>query len=71
MNESADKIMNFYEKVDYKKSIKAQETILEKMRLSYFDNVKKIEDSAKNDIIEFNKKYEINPIFLVRIVMKF
>lgn len=71
MNENANKIMNFYEKVDYKKSIKVQETLLDKMRLSYFDNVKKIEDSAKKDIIEFNKKYEINPIFLVKVVLKF
>lgn len=71
MNEHAKTITNFAEKVDYMKSVKAQQTILENMRLSYFDNINKIEENARKEKLRFNKMYEINPVFLAKIILKF
>lgn len=71
MKEHSKTIVNFSEKIDYLKSVKAQETLLDKMRLSYFDRVSEIERNANEEKIKFDKLYEINPIFLAKIVMKF
>ncbi len=71
MNEYAQSLSNFHEKIDYLKSIKAQETKLNNLRLSYFNRVNEVEEEAQNEKNKFNKQFEISPIFVAKIILKF
>ena len=61
----------FYEKVDIRKEIEAKKTEIRKLQDSYHQKITNIQKEAKKEIELFNKQFEISPILLVNIVLKF
>jgi len=69
--EEAKLIPNFNERIDFLKSVKGMETRLVNLQESYMENISKIEEEARKEKLKFSKQYEIEPIFLLRILVKF
>ncbi len=61
----------FLEKVDIRKEIDAKKDKLMKLQGSYHNETTKIQEEAKQKILEFDKQFEINPILLINVVIKF
>jgi len=61
----------FLEKVDIRKDIDAKKDKLLKLQGSYHNETTKIQEEAEKKILEFNKQFEINPILLINVVIKF
>lgn len=67
--ESAAK--EFLRKVDIRKKIDEKRKRLQKFQDSFHKKVSLIHAEAEKEIEEFNKQFDINPILLVNIVLKF
>lgn len=61
----------FLEKVDIRKKADAKRAQLQKLQESFHKRVSAIQAEAEKEIVEFNRQYDINPILLVNIVLKF
>lgn len=61
----------FLEKVDIRKDIDAKKDKLMKLQGSYHSETTKIQEEADKKIREFNKQFDINPILLIDVVIKF
>lgn len=62
---------NFYEKIDIRKKIIEKSRELEKLQESFHENVTRFKTEGEQEIAEFEKQFDINPILLVNIVLKF
>lgn len=62
---------NFYEKIDIRKKIDEKAKALEKFQESFHERGSKFKTEGEREIKEFNKQFDINPILLVNIVLKF
>lgn len=62
---------NFYEKMQAKKEQEAKQKRLERLQNSYHKNVSAIYEEGEKSIAEFNKQFEIKPILMVNVVLKF
>ena len=62
---------NFYEKMDIRKKISEKSKALEKLQESFHKKGSDFKAEGEKEIAEFNKQFEINPILLVNIVLKF
>ena len=62
---------NFYEKIDIRKKIAEKTIELEKFQASFHEKVDAFKAEGQREIAEFNKKFDINPLLLVNIVLKF
>ena len=62
---------NFYEKIDIRKKIAEKTKALETFQASFHEKGDAFKAEGKLEIAEFNKKFEINPLLLVNIVLKF
>lgn len=62
---------NFYEKIDIRKKIAEKTKELEKFQASFHEKVDAFKAEGQREIAEFNKKFDINPLLLVNIVLKF
>lgn len=62
---------NFYEKIDIRKKITEKTKALEKFQASFHEKGDAFKAEGQREIVEFNKKFDINPILLVNIVLKF
>lgn len=62
---------NFYEKIDIRKKIDKESKALEKMQTTFHTKDSKFKQDGERDIAEFNKQFDINPVLLVKAVMKF
>lgn len=62
---------NFYEKIDIRKKIDKESKALEKMQTSFHAKDSKFKRNGEFDIEEFNKQFDINPVLLVKTVVKF
>ena len=62
---------NFYEKIDIRKKIDKESKALEKMQTSFHAKDSKFKRNGEFDIEEFNKQFDINPVLLVKAVVKF
>ena len=62
---------DFLEKVDIRKKIGEKRTQLQKFQESFHKRVSDIRSEAEKEIAAFNAQYEINPILLVNIILKF
>ncbi|MBR4513618.1 MAG: DISARM system SNF2-like helicase DrmD [Lachnospiraceae bacterium] len=62
---------NFYEKIDIRKKISEKAKALEKLQESFHKKESDFKVAGEQEIAEFNKQFDINPILLVNIVLKF
>ena len=62
---------NFYEKIDIRKKISEKKKELEKLQESFHKKGSDFKAEGERKIAEFNKQFDINPILLVNIVLKF
>ena len=62
---------NFYEKIDIRKKIDEKAKALEKFQASFHERGSKFKTEGEKEIEAFNKQFDINPILLVNIVLKF
>lgn len=61
----------FLEKVDIRKEIDSKKDRLLKLQGSYHNETTKIQEEAEKKILEFDKQFDINPILLINVVIKF
>ncbi len=62
---------NFYEKIDIRKKITEKSKALEKLQESFHEKGTNFKTEGEREIEEFNRQFDINPILLVNIVLKF
>lgn len=62
---------NFYEKIDIRKKIDEKVKALEKFQESFHERGTRFKNEGEQEIEEFNKQFDINPILLINIVLKF
>lgn len=62
---------NFYEKIDIRKKITEKTAALEKFQESFHEKGTDFKNEGELEIAEFDKQFDINPILLVNIVLKF
>ena len=62
---------NFYEKIDIRKRITEKSEALEKFQASFHEKGTGFKTEGEREIEEFEKQFDINPILLVNIVLKF
>lgn len=62
---------NFYEKIDIRKKIGEKSAALEKFQESFHEKGNAFKADGEQEIVEFNKRFDINPILLVNIVLEF
>lgn len=62
---------NFYEKIDIRKKISEKSKALEKFQQSFHERGTDFKAEGEREIAEFDKQFDINPILLVNIVLKF
>ena len=62
---------NFYEKIDIRKKITEKSKALEKLQESFHEKGTGFKTEGELEIEEFNRQFDINPILLVNIVLKF
>ena len=62
---------DFLEKVDIRKKADEKRKQLQKFQESFHKKVTAIQEDAANEIINFDKQFEINPFLLINIVLKF
>ena len=62
---------NFYEKMDIRKKITEKSNALEKLQESFHKKGTEFRAEGEQEILEFEKQFDINPILLVNIVLKF
>ena len=62
---------NFYEKIDIRKKVAEKSKALEKLQESFHEKGTGFKTEGEREIAEFEKQFDINPILLVNIVLKF
>ena len=62
---------SFYEKIDIRKKITEKSKALEKLQESFHEKETGFKTEGEREIAEFEKQFDINPILLVNIVLKF
>ena len=62
---------NFYEKIDIRKKITEKSKALERLQESFHEKGTGFKVEGEREIVEFEKQFDINPILLVNIVLKF
>ena len=62
---------NFYEKIDIRKKITEKSKALEKFQASFHEKGTVFKIEGEREIAEFDKQFDIDPILLVNIVLKF
>ena len=60
-----------YEKVDLKKEAEAKMKTLSKYQEEFHKKVSAIREEGQAEIEAFNKKFEVDPVLWIRIVLKF
>lgn len=67
----AAEAVNFLEKVDIRKEADEKRKHLQKFQQTFHKKVSAIQEDGRREIETFNKQFDINPILLVNIVLKF
>lgn len=62
---------NFYEKIDIRKKIDEKAVALEKYQESFHERGTGFKAEGEREIEDFEKQFDINPVILVNIVLKF
>ena len=61
----------FLEKVDLRKKAEEKLKQVQKFQESFHKKVSAIQEEAKQEIAEFDKQFDIDPLLLINIVLKF
>ena len=62
---------DFLEKVDIRKKVDEKKKQLQKVQTAFHQKVYSIQEEAKREIADFNQQFDIQPILLVNVVLKF
>ena len=62
---------DFLEKVDIRKKVDEKKKQLQKVQTAFHQKVSSIQEEAEREIAEFNQQFDIQPILLVNVVLKF
>lgn len=62
---------DFLEKVDIRKKVDEKKKQLQKVQTAFHQKVASIQEEAEREIAEFNQQFDIQPILLVNVVLKF
>ena len=62
---------DFLEKVDIRKKVDEKKKQLQKVQTAFHQKVASIQEEAEREIVEFNQQFDIQPILLVNVVLKF
>ena len=71
LSAEATAVKDFLEKVDIRKKVDEKKKQLQKVQTAFHQKVSSIEEEAKREIAEFNQQFDIQPILLVNVVLKF
>lgn len=61
----------FLQKVDIRKKVDEKRKQLQKVQTAFHQKVSAIQAEAEKEIAEFNQQFDINPVLLVNVVLKF
>ena len=62
---------DFLEKVDIRKKVDEKKKQLQKVQTAFHQKVASIQEESEREITEFNQQFDIQPILLVNVVLKF
>ncbi len=62
---------NFYEKIEIRKKISEKTKTLEKLQASFHQKSSEFKAEGEREIEEFDKQFEIRPLLIINIVLKF
>ncbi len=62
---------NFYEKIDIRKKIAEKKKALENYQAAFHKKGTEFKTEGDKEIAEFNKQFDINPVLVINIVLKF
>ena len=62
---------DFLEKIDIRKKVDEKKKHLQKFQTAFHKKVSSVQEEAEKEIKDFNDQFNINPILLVNIVLKF
>lgn len=71
LSAEATAVKDFLEKVDIRKKVDEKKKQLQKVQTSFHQKVSSIQEEAEREIAEFNQQFDIQPILLVNVVLKF
>ena len=69
--EQAKASTNYLEKIDIKKQAEAKLKTVQDMQSKFHEKEAKIHEQAEQSVEEFDKQFDINPILLIKIVLRF
>lgn len=62
---------DFLEKVDIRKKVDEKKKQLQKVQTAFHQKVASIQEEAEREVAEFNQQFDIQPILLINVVLKF
>lgn len=71
LNNEASQAKEFLRKVDIKKEAEKKQKALEQLQRTFHQKVSKIQLDGEKTIEDFNKQFDINPMMMVNVVLKF
>lgn len=71
LNYEASQAKEFLKKVDIKKEAEKKRKMLEQLQKSYHHKISIIHADGEKSIAEFNRQFDIKPILMVNVVLKF
>lgn len=71
LNNEASQAKEFLRKVDIKKEAEKKQKALEQLQRTFHQKVSKIQLDGEKSVAEFNKQFDIKPMLMVNVVLKF
>ncbi|OUN38144.1 helicase [Faecalibacterium sp. An77] len=62
---------DFLQKIDIRKKVEEKKKQLQKVQTAFHQKVSSIQAEAEKEIVDFNQQFDIQPILLVNVVLKF
>ena len=62
---------DFLQKIDIRKKVEEKKKQLQKLQTAFHQKVSSIQAEAEREISDFNQQFDIQPILLVNVVLKF
>ena len=62
---------DFLQKIDIRKKVEEKKKQLQKVQTTFHQKISSIQEEAEREIADFNQQFDIQPILLVNVVLKF